>query len=46
MAKRVCAKCGKEKEVRGGKICVKEHFSCQSCASGRSTCSLCGKAMK
>lgn len=38
MAKRVCANCGKEKEVSGGKICEKDHFICSSCASGRTQC--------
>ncbi|MBU4220991.1 MAG: hypothetical protein KKA10_05100 [Euryarchaeota archaeon] len=46
MAKRTCGKCGLEKEVKGAKICLKEHFICQSCASGKSTCPLCGKTMK
>lgn len=46
MSKRKCAKCGEEKEVKGGKICVNDHFICQQHASGRSTCPLCGKKMK
>ena len=46
MAKRKCAKCGKEKEIKGAKICINDHFICQSCASGRSTCPLDGKALK
>lgn len=40
MTKRVCAGCGKEKEVSGGNVCEKGHFICSSCASGRSTCPL------
>jgi hypothetical protein len=28
---RVCAKCGKEKYVEGGKICEKGHFICKKC---------------
>jgi hypothetical protein len=44
--KRKCAKCGEEKEVKGGKICAKEHFICQRHASGRSTCPLCGTKLK
>ena len=34
MAKRTCVKCGKEKELEGGKICEKGHFVCSSCKSG------------
>ena len=31
MAKRSCAKCGKEKDVEGARICEKGHFICKSC---------------
>lgn len=31
MSKRNCAKCGKDKEVEGGRICEKGHFICKSC---------------
>ena len=30
-AKRACAKCGKEKELEGGKVCEKGHFVCKAC---------------
>ena len=46
MAKRVCANCGKEKDVYGGKVCKNDHFICSSCSYGRSTCPICGKEMK
>ena len=29
MAKRVCAVCGKDKNVEGGKTCENEHFVCK-----------------
>lgn len=32
MAKRVCAKCGNEKEISGGLICEKGHFICRACS--------------
>lgn len=28
MAKAVCCMCGKDKDMRGGKICEKGHFVC------------------
>lgn len=31
MSKRICVKCGKEKELKGGKICEKGHFVCKEC---------------
>jgi hypothetical protein len=47
MAKRVCANCGKEKDVYGGKICSNDHFICESCyhSTGK-RCPLCGKELK
>jgi len=50
MAKRVCACCGKEKDVAGGRICEKGHFICYHCVhetdvllstSGKSKCPIC-----
>ena len=46
MSKRLCAKCGKEKNVSGGKICEKGHFVCSVCGSGRSTCPVCQKKLR
>jgi len=31
MAKRVCANCGSEKDVAGGKTCENGHFICKDC---------------
>lgn len=45
MATRICAKCGKEHDVQGGKICEKGHFICKNCAYGHQHCPLCGKKM-
>ena len=52
MAKRRCANCGKEKDVRGGKICPNDHFICASCVYGGlfgptlTSCPLCGKPLR
>lgn len=52
MSKRKCDACGKEKDVRGGKVCSNGHFICTSCIYGgffgptRTTCPLCGKSLK
>jgi hypothetical protein len=32
MSKRVCAKCGKNKDVEGGLVCEKGHFICHGCS--------------
>ena len=45
MAKRICAKCGKEHDVQGGKTCEKGHFICKYCAYDHHHCPLCGKKM-
>lgn len=45
MAKRICVRCGKEKEVAGGKLCPKDHFTCYAC-SGASYCAVCSKPIK
>jgi len=41
MPKRVCACCGKERDISGGKICEKGHFICRKCNSGRAKCPIC-----
>jgi len=51
MPRRICDACGKEREVRGGKVCSKGHFICSSCIGGglfggRTTCPLCGKLLR
>jgi len=55
MSKRICAKCGKEKEIKGGKICENDHFICKDCSyetwglifSGYlEKCPVCGKKLK
>lgn len=52
MPKRTCDPCGKEKDVRGGKVCSNGHFICASCVCGgffdspRTTCPLCQKPLK
>jgi len=52
MPKRKCDACGKEKDVRGGKVCSNGHFICAGCIYGgffgptRTTCPLCGKPLK
>ena len=52
MDKRICDKCGKEKEVKGGRSCEKGHFICQSCvgvgifSDGIKRCPLCSKPLR
>jgi len=52
MPKRKCDVCGKEKEVRGGKVCSNGHFICAGCVYGgilgptRTSCPLCGKPLR
>lgn len=52
MSKRICSQCGKEKEIKGGKVCEKGHFICKDCVyegSGiiftyeKSKCPICNK---
>jgi hypothetical protein len=45
-SKRVCDKCGREKDLYGGKTCSKGHFICHSCASGHIHCPLCGHTLR
>jgi hypothetical protein len=47
-AKRMCAKCGRERDIQGGKVCEKGHFVCKECvkpsgffASELKKCPLC-----
>jgi hypothetical protein len=55
MAKRVCACCGKEKDVAGGRICENGHFICYHCVhetdaflstGGRAKCPVCKSKLK
>ncbi len=46
MASRVCDKCGKTKDISGGKTCSKGHFICRSCAYGHSHCPLDGQTLR
>jgi transposase-like protein len=52
MSKRMCDRCGKEKNVSGGKTCEKEHFVCYDCRdiglldSGRVECPICKTKLK
>ena len=54
MSTRICDKCGKPKEVSGGKTCEKGHFICKSCVSetigvfsgAREICPLCHKKLR
>ncbi len=56
MPKRKCDSCGKEKEVKGGKVCANGHFICSECVYGsgvlqvlfgttQKSCPLCGKRL-
>lgn len=56
MPKRICDACGKERDVRGGKVCSNGHFICADCVYGsgvlqqlfgptRTSCPLCNKAL-
>jgi len=53
MPKRKCDACGKEKDVKGGKVCENGHFICSSCVNPggflvpkRRACPLCGKPLR
>lgn len=57
MPRRVCDACGKEKEVRGGKVCANGHFVCAECIYGKGvlqqlfgatlkSCPICGKPLR
>lgn len=50
MAKRVCDKCGKNKDLDGGKTCEKGHFFCLGCQRAfggvGSKCLLCKTPLK
>lgn len=52
MARRVCANCGQEKDVSGGRVCPKDHFICSSCVYGgffgptRESCPLCHERLR
>lgn len=54
MAKRVCDKCGKEKDLLGGKTCEKGHFLCKQCAvefgvfttHEQKSCPICNKPLR
>ena len=52
MAKRICDRCGKEKEVQGGRTCENGHFICQECvgvgifSDGIKQCPLCRKPLR
>jgi hypothetical protein len=56
MTKRICAGCGLEKDVYGGKICQNGHFICKACVpqAGLGTlisgynpkCPLCSKPLR
>jgi len=54
MSTRICDKCGKSKDISGGKTCENGHFICKSCVwetsgflSGpRESCPLCHKKLK
>jgi hypothetical protein len=43
---RVCASCGKDKPLAGGKTCAKDHFTCKDCAYGHEHCKLCGHTLR
>ncbi len=30
MPKRICDSCGKEKDIKGGKVCANGHFICRA----------------
>ena len=52
MPKRICDKCGKEKDMAGGKTCEKGHFICRACLDigffndGISKCPICNTKLK
>jgi hypothetical protein len=39
MSKRTCANCGKDKDLKNGKVCEKGHFICAECNRHFSFCS-------
>jgi len=49
MPKRICAACGEEKDVYGGKICTKNenHFVCKECYYRYGNkCPVCGAPLR
>ena len=53
MPRRICDSCGKEKDVKGGKVCANGHFMCVHCVYGggffgstRTSCPLCGELLR
>lgn len=46
MADRVCDKCGKKKDLQGGKSCSDGHFICKSCAQPHVHCPLCKHTLR
>ncbi|MFX0207282.1 MAG: hypothetical protein ACFFDT_14945 [Candidatus Hodarchaeota archaeon] len=52
MPRRICDACGKEKDVKRGKICENGHYICANCVYGgildpaKTTCSLCERPLK
>jgi hypothetical protein len=49
MATRTCVNCGKDKDLKGGKVCEKGHFVCYACTSGimgKKYCPLDGKELE
>ena len=54
MPKRICDVCGKEKDVKGGKVCAKGHFVCKEdiwktaglLTGPRKICPLCEKPLR
>lgn len=45
-SRRICDKCGKEKDIQGGKTCENGHFICHSCVYYHIHCPLCGKRLR
>ncbi len=53
MSGRICDKCGKKKDVQGGKTCENGHFICKTCVNetlgllsgSRTKCPLCQKQL-
>lgn len=44
-SKRVCYRCGREKDTYGGKECDRGHFNCHSCAGNHAHCG-CGRSLR